>query len=284
MMKSKLLWMLLTSLLTSTLLQAQPGKLHYFYLSDQRIVTVELIDAESLILNYINLSDSIAFVKAPWVVVADAQNQTYRGHLILNEDPLSPFEKYEVTELINPGEFKGYTIVGNLDFQAPPVKCFFRDGGQILELEPLTADEFDLVANRIGDLNLEMADRKAMIQQAGFYQGHGELHRSSEETFDDLSKLFVDLELLAPMLIHSPRPMLPEEDEDLKKPVIVTLECDVARSGGMFNLKVKRGVKKRIDDLAVEYVQNTWRILPAIANAKIADAKTTLNVVFDPGE
>ncbi|HSR69775.1 MAG TPA: hypothetical protein VLU25_17715 [Acidobacteriota bacterium] len=283
-MRVKLLFVLLSGFLAAAFLQAQPGSLHYLYLSDQRVVTVELIDAESVIINYVNLSDTIVTVRAPWVVVQDAQQSVYRGHVILNENPLSPFEQYDVTDQIGPGEFKGYTVLGRFDFQAPPVKCYFREAGEVLALEPLTADEFELAANRIGELNLEMADRTAMIQQAGFFEGHGQRHRSGEDSFAPLAELFPDLDLLGPMLIRNPRPLLPESDEDLPKPVVVTIECDVARSGGMFNLTVKKGVNKRVDQLAVDFIQNSWKVLPAIANSKVADAKTTLNVLFDPDQ
>ena len=61
---------------------SEKGSEHFLYLSDQRIVTVELLDATTLILNYINLSDNFALIESTNILVVDTSGQTYRSHLI----------------------------------------------------------------------------------------------------------------------------------------------------------------------------------------------------------
>ncbi len=62
--------------------QAASGTHHYFFLSDQRIITVELINEQKSILNYINLGDSFEIIQAPKLLILDAEGRPYNGHVI----------------------------------------------------------------------------------------------------------------------------------------------------------------------------------------------------------
>ncbi len=254
---------------------------HYLYLSDKRIVTVELIDAQSAIVNYFNLDDSIVFVRAPHLVVRDSLGTTYRGHVIQLEDPPNVNEVYTVIRMVKPRTYAGLTILGNFDFQAPPSEAYLRLGGRFVQLEALTGEEFEVVASRVGDLELTAQNTALMIQFAGFRSGHGELFWTSDEKVAELVSLFPKLDLLPPVLISQQRPGLPDEFEKLPDPVIVQLTASVGRSGSLYQVKVKKGLNRKLDQIAVEFVQNTWRMLPAIAKGEVVDADTTLNVVFE---
>ncbi len=268
-------------ILTSIALAQPTGSRHYLYLSDKRIVTVELIDAQSAILNYFNLDDSIVFVRAPHLAIRDASGNTLRGHVIQLEDPPNLDEIYAVSRMVKERTYAGVTILGNFDFQAAPVEAYLRIGGRIVQMEGLTEQEFDIVASRVGDLELTAQDTALMVQLAGFRSGRGELFLTSDEKASELLPLFPDLDLLPPMLISEERPGLPDEFERLPDPVVVQLTASVSRSGGIYQLQVKKGLNRKLDRLAVEFVQNTWKMLPAIAKSEIADSETTLNVVFE---
>ena len=62
--------------------QAASGTRHFFFLSDQRIITVELINEQKSILNYINLGDSFEIIQAPELLILDAEGRPYHGHVI----------------------------------------------------------------------------------------------------------------------------------------------------------------------------------------------------------
>ena len=268
-------------ILTSTAWAQPTGSRHYLYLSDKRIVALELIDAQNAILNYFNLDDSIVFVRAPHLAIRDASGDTRRGHVIQIEDPPNVNEIYTVSQMVKARTFAGVTILGNFNFQAPPVEAYLRIGGRIVQMEALTGQEFDVVASRVGDLELTAQDTTLMIRFAGFRSGHGELFLTSDEKAADLIPLFPGLDLLPPVLISEKRPGLPDEFEKLPDPVVVQLTASVSRSGGIYQLQVKKGLNSELDRIAVEFVQNTWKMLPAIAKGEIADSETTLNVVFE---
>ena len=100
----RLFLMGMIGLATSGLLtgQAASGTRHYFFLSDQRIVTLELINERKSILNYINLGDSFEIIQAPLLLILDAEERAYHGHVIEVEETTHPGERFKVTELVQP--------------------------------------------------------------------------------------------------------------------------------------------------------------------------------------
>ena len=118
---------------------AQPktisGTRQYMYLSDQRILTLEIDNSEKIILNYINLGDAYDLIEAPMVVLVDELGQSYRGQVMAIEPVTDPAERYKVSELLPPKQFKGFTILGNFRMDAPAKAAYFKTGGRIMELE-----------------------------------------------------------------------------------------------------------------------------------------------------
>ena len=263
--------------------QAASGTRHYFFLSDQRIITVELINEQKSILNYINLGDSFEIIQAPELLILDAEGRPYHGHVIEVEDPTHPSERFKVTELIQPDRYVGYNIWGNYRFQAPPEKVFLKVGSRIVELEPVSESDFNLLASRIGNLDLTMEDGKQMVLTAGFYQGHGTIYGSGATEVEQMEIHFPDLELVPPVLLESARPALPSSFAHLPDPVVVELSGRVSRSGALSDIEVVHGIAPRLDQLARETAQNTWTFLPAISKGKVADTQLTFNVVFRRG-
>ena len=62
-------------------LAAQPGFLHVFYVSNQRVVTLEIIDEGEAILNFINLGKNFELLQSTDLLILDANGGSYRGHL-----------------------------------------------------------------------------------------------------------------------------------------------------------------------------------------------------------
>ncbi len=263
--------------------QAASGTRHYFFLSDQRIITVELINEQKTILNYINLGDSFEIIQAPGLLILDAEGRPYHGHVIEVEDATHPSDRFKVTELIQPDRYVGYNIWGNYRFQSPPEKVFLKVGSRIVELEPVSKSDFDLLAFKIGDLDLAMENGKQMVLTAGFRQGYGTIYGSGAAEVQQIENHFPDLELLAPVLLEGAQPALPSSFAHLADPVVVELSARVSRSGGLSNIEVVHGIAPRLDQLAQETAQNTWTFLPAISKGKIADIQMTIDVVFRRG-
>lgn len=256
------------------------GTRHYFYLSDQRIIALELTDTRKAILNYFNIGDTYELIQAPLIAVLDAQGGIHRGHVFEVEKVEDPADPYKVSDLIKPGEYRGYTVLGKYDLPTPAVKAYFKLGGRIVEFEPVSAENFEWVAARISQLDLTRPDKKEMVLRAGFFRGHGTLHLEGAPGGAELRKYFPDTDLLPPPLLASSQPALPPEFAHLPDPVVVKVRAVVSRSGGLRDIEVREGINPKLNQLAVESVRNSWRFLPAISKGETATAELTLNVVF----
>lgn len=270
----------LAAVLTNFMGQSLSEPLYYFFLSDQRVVTLELVDDEKAILNYINIGSTFEIIQAPLLLVLDEEGNSYRGHLIQLEEPGDSAAPFQVSFLTKPGEYVGHTILGYYSFRSAPERAFLKVGSRILEMDPVSSKDFELVASRIGELDLSQENGKQMVFEAGFYQGHGQLHTAGSETALKLDPFFPDLEFLAPVLVIAPRPLLLSAFQDLPDPVVVRLSAVVSRSGGLRNIRVVEGINAKLNVQALDTVKNNWIFLPAISEGKVADTELTLRVVF----
>jgi hypothetical protein len=260
--------------------QTLEGFRHYFFLSDQRIVTVELINQQKAILNYINLGDTYEFLEAPSMLILDSEGHFYHGHALEIEDPMDPSERFKVSELIQPHVYIGYNILGNYRLQGPAEKVFLKVGSRILELEAVFERDFDFIAARVGALNLAIEDGKEMVLQAGFREGHGIIHKADSKEAAEIEAQSPDFELIPPVVLAEPRPLLPSSRSHLPDPVVVQLMGMVMRSGGLSNPQVVEGIDPELDRRALATVENSWSFLPAISKGKVVDTELTFNVVF----
>ncbi len=265
---------------TSARSQALEGFRHYFFLSDQRIVTVELISRQKVILNYINLGDTYEFLEAPSLLILDSEGGFHHGHALEVEEPADPDQRFKSSELIRPNVFVGYNILGNYRLQGPAEKVYFKVGSRILELEAVFERDFDFIAKRVGKLNLEIEGGKQMVMKAGFREGHGTIHRIGAEGIVQIEGEFPDLALIPPVVLEDPRPLLPVSRLHLPDPVVVQVKGTVMRSGGLADPQVVQGIDPELDQRALATIANSWSFLPAVSKGEVADTELTLNVVF----
>ena len=260
--------------------QVPAGTHHYFFLSDRRIVTVELMNTEKAILNYINLGDTFEIIQAPMLVILDLQQARYRGHVFEVENPTDPAQRFKVTDLLQPHQFRGYSVLGNYRFKRSPERAYFRVGGIILEFEPISREDFELVAARIEGMDLTDTDSQRIVLEAGFRRRHGVVIQAGTEEARELERYFPDLNLLPPLLLANPPPRLSSSVVNLPDPPVVKLSAFVSRGGRVFKLGVIEGINPELDALAMETVRNSWKFLPAISKNEVAEVEMTLNVVF----
>jgi hypothetical protein len=252
----------------------------FIYVSDQRIVTIEPADQRTVYLNYINLGDSWEILLAHQLVLVGPGGKVFRGHLFRLENPTDVARPYAVKELIRPGKFTGYQVVGKFDLGGPPERALFKVSGRILELEPLAPREFELAAARIGEVDLANPDRKSALERAGFFKGYGRLTMAGSEEAAAMEPWFEELPVFPPVALETPEPRLPSSESHLPDPVVVRVSAVVSRSGGLKNVQVAEGVGGKLDQIALQTVQNSWVFLPAISGTEVAEASVKLNVVF----
>ncbi|GAB4248563.1 MAG: hypothetical protein Kow00109_24680 [Acidobacteriota bacterium] len=264
--------------------EAAAAARHFFYLSDHRIATVELVDETSLLLNYINLDDSYELLRAPDLVLVDRRGQVFRGHLFEFEQPPKPEERFRVTQLVRPGEFQGLLVRGKLTVSGVE-KVLLRLGSRLLQLEPQDPREFEVVASRVANIDLAEKDRKLALQLAGFRRGYGEMRYSGDPDGAEWLPYFTEEETLPPIPVATPSPRLPSSARELPQPVVVQVRAFVTKAGGIQGVEVVQGVEPRLDRIAVQTVENSWVFLPAVAGNEVANAELKLNVVFqDTGQ
>ena len=256
------------------------GTHHYLYVSDRRLVTVELISAHKAILNYINLGDAFEFIQAPMLMLLDRLDHPYHGRVMEIEDPPDPVQRFEVSQLLKPGQFAGFTILGDYRFRAPPRSAFLKVGTRIIELQPLSPGDFELVAQRIGELDLSLQARRQMLVAAGFREGQGVVHNVGMQRAQQLERYFPNTELMAPVMLSSPMPRLPTAFADLPDPVTVLVSGIVSRGGTVYDLKVVEGIDPELDRLAVDTIGNSWSLLPAISKGETTSVELTLKITF----
>ena len=252
----------------------------YLFLSDQRIITLEFIDDRSVVVNYINLGNTFELLLARNLVFLDTQQSIYRGHLFELEGVEGEPKQFDVSDLIKPGEFSGFVIAGDYDFRSPPVRPLLKIAGKIFELESLSGEEFEIVAARIGELNLKAENKTAAIRRAGFGRGFGRFHLVGSDSAAEFEPYFKDEDIVPPVPLETPPPRLPSSESTRPDPVFVKIKAYVSRAGGLRNLEVVQGINKKLDQIALDTVQNSWRFLPAISGNEVAEAELTLNVVF----
>ena len=256
------------------------GTHHYFFLSDRRIVTVELINTQKAILNYINLGDTFEIIQAPMLAILDSQQSHYRGHVFEVENPANSAQKFKVTDLLKPHQFRGYSVLGNYRLKRSPERAYFRVGGLILKLESISREDFELMAARIEEMDMTDTDSQRIVLEAGFNRGYGVVFQAGTKKARKLEKYFPDLNSLPPLLLANPSPRLPSSALNLPDLPVVKLSAFISRDGRVFKLGVIKGINPELDALAMDTVRNSWKFLPAISKNDIAVVEMVLNVVF----
>ena len=260
---------------------AQPGLLHFLYVSNQRVVTLELIDEGETILNFINLGKNFELLQSTNLLILDTTGGAYRGHLFKRDRADEEGQAFQVTDLIEPRQFKGYSILGNFRFKAPPAAVFLRLGARILELAPLAPEEFEKAADKVGKLDLEVENSTLALYDAGFLQGVGQLLRAGTPEGDPIDALLTDSELYPPIILKNPAPRLLSKFSHLPDPVVVRIRLEVTALGGLINHSVEESVDPELDSIALGVVRNSWVVLPAISDGKPAGAELVVRVEFE---
>ncbi len=257
------------------------GSNRFLYVSDQRVVTVEIIDQGETILNYINLGQNFDLLESTNLLILDAAGGAYRGHLFKRDRVDEEGQAFHVTDLVEPRQFRGYSIVGDFRFKAPPAAAYLRVGSRILELAPLTSEEFEKAAERVGKLNLEVENSTLALYDAGFLEGVGALLRAGTPEGDQFAEFLAESELHPPVVLENPAPRLPEKFGHLPHPVIVRIRLEVTELGGLVKHSIEEGVEPELDQIALEVVRNSWTILPSIAEGNTVRTDLVVRVIFE---
>lgn len=270
---------LLALLATAAVSVQEESPRHFFYLSDKRIVTVEVGSDRKAILNYINISENIEVLEASNLLVLDIDGNRFQGHLFANEGTNREEEPFLSSHLLKPSEFGGYDVLGSFNLKAAPRAVYFRVGSRLFSLDPLSDEEFDLVEARIAEIDLSVGGGLA-VRDVGFRQGYGSSVSAGTAEAAAIEAQFEASDPLPPVVLSNPPARLNAKWSSLPDPVLVTVRVKVTEKGGLRDLEIAQGVNPELDKQALEVVRNSWRILPAVSKGKPAASVLVLRVVF----
>lgn len=261
-------------------LGGQPEFHHFLYVSNRRVVALELIDETEAILNYINLGRNYELLESNNLLILDSAGKGYRGHLLKRDKADDGGQIFQVAELFAPRDFRGYSVVGNFRFRVSPRSAYLRVGSKVLELAPLDPDEFERLADWIGKLNLETENATLALYEAGFQHGLGQILSAGQLEASPVSSLLEKSDVLPPVVLKTPAPRLLPRFSHLPDPVVVRVRLELTAKGGITNLSVEEGVDPELDQVALEVVRNSWVLLPAVSGGKTIRSAMLVRVQF----
>jgi len=252
----------------------------FLYLSDQRIVTLEVVDGKSAVINYLNLAESYSLFVPSNLVLEGSDGEWKRTQVIRNEDPSQDGARYFASHLIKPGEVYGVEVMGDLRINGPVTGACLRAEGRILIFEKLNRRDFEVAAARISGIDLDRRNRKDALQRAGFQRGFGRMLFEGTPETEVYNRYFPDDPVFGPVAVSDPKPLLPSAFRQLPDPVMVRIGGSISRFGALKDAEVLEGINPTLDELALETVRGSWQFIPAVQGTEVADAEVKLNVVF----
>ncbi len=255
------------------------------YVGAQYIITAEIAGPRSFIVNFINLSDFVIVVQPNEFIYRAASGRFYIGQVFDQEskDNRGQVYRYSASVLLKGRSYTGLTILGAFREQDEIEEVSVRIGAKRYYLDPLEKTEFDQLAVKVGELDLDNPRPRAALQEANI------LDRGSVRTTDGTSEWDRDWQgllqpdgLNLPKLIERPPVQPTEEARRTNTYGKVRLSALINKNGGIEDLRVEKGLGRGLDDRALEAVKNSWVFLPATKNGEVLEGRVFFEVEFPP--
>ncbi len=253
---------------------AAAAPFYFVFISDQRVITVEPISQNELILNAINLGDDV-WVIHPYDVLLQSGLRTGIGQVFRKEQK-GDSGLFYATHLIQPHEFVGVTVVGEL-FKDPD-RAIFRSSSHFFFLQKMEKRDFDVLERQITEIDLKRENSETALKETGITRPFGNLVSYPDGETEALNALFPETgRPIPPRVIvrNDPKlvPGIPPGSE-------VEVQGLVSKKGEFLDAKVRRGISPEADRRALAVVQNSWKFLPALQDGEVVEATVTLKVKF----
>jgi hypothetical protein len=256
---------------------------YWAFVGPQYIITAEASGPYGFVLNFINLTDFVIVVQPNEFIYKGSSGRFYIGQVFDHESKDNRGEtfRYSASMLLKGHSFTGLTVLGAFHEQDAVEELSVRIGAKRYYLVPLERVEFEQLAARIGELDLENASPRAALQDADLDE------RGSVKTTDGTSDWDKDWQgLLQPDGLNLPkivaRPPVQPTEEARKSHTYgkVKLSALITKNGGIEDLRVERGLGRGLDERAMESVRNSWVFLPATKNGEVLEGRVAFEVDF----
>ncbi len=264
---------------------AADGAKTFAYVGPQYIITAEVGTDHTFIVNFINLSDFVIVVQPNDFIYKGASERFYIGQVYDQEhkDNRGESFRYSASVLLKGHSFTGLTIVGAFHEQDQIEELSVRIGAKRFYLQPQDKNQFDQLAAKIGNLDLENPNSRAALQDANIPEmGTMKTTDGTSEWDRDWQGLLRADGVNPPKIIE--RPEIVPTDEARRKNTYgkVRLSAVINRNGGIQDLRVEKGLGRGLDERALEGVKNSWVFLPATRNGEVVETTIYFEVDFPP--
>ena len=254
----------------------------FAFANHRYVITAEIADENSFVVNFINLSDFVLVVQPADFIYRSASGRHYIGQVyeLEHKDSRGVMQKYSASVLIQDHSFKGLNIVGLFREQDQIEELSIRIGGSRFYLQPFEKTQFEELLRKIEKLDLNSADVSQMfqdlfIEEAGFVESTD----GTDKWDRDWEGLITD-GVNPPKEIKNPPIPLPEDTPISKRNMVVRVSCRITKNGGILDLKVVKGIDRKLDQIALDGVANSWMFLPATKNGEVFESLYEFNVKF----
>lgn len=264
---------------------AGDGAKVFAFVSPQYIITAETGSAHSFVINFINLSDFVIVVQPNEFIYKGSSGRFYIGQVYEQEhkDNRGETFRFSASILLKGHTFTGLSILGAFHEQDQIEELSVRIGAKRFYLQPMDKIQFDQLAAKIGNLDLQNPSSRAALQDANLAEV-GTV-KSTDGTSDwdrDWQGLLRSDGVNPPKIIE--RPEVTPTDEARRKGTSgkVKLIAVINKNGGIQNLRIEKGLGRGLDERALEAVKNSWVFLPATRNGEIVETTIYFDVEFPP--
>ncbi len=261
------------------------GAKTFAFVSPQYIMTAEVGSTHSFVVNFINMSDFVIVVQPNEFIYKGASGRFYIGQVYEKEQKDNRGEtfRYSASILLKGHSFSGLSIIGAFHEQDQIEELSIRIGAKRFYLQPLDKTQFDQLAAKIDNLDLQNPNSRAALQDANIAEmGTVRGTDGTSEWDRDWQGLIRPDGVNPPKIIE--RPEITPTDEARRKGTYgrVRLAAVINKNGGIQDIKVEKGLGRGLDERVLEAVKNSWVFLPATRNGEVVETTIYFEVDFPP--
>jgi TonB family protein len=289
MIKKCLQWILIVPLFAALCALSPSGAFagskSFAFISNRYVITAEAASERKFVLNIINLSDFVIVIQPSEFIYKGASGHFYIGQVfdLESKNGRGEMQKYSASYLLKGHTFAGFTIVGAFREIDQIEELSLRIGARRYYMQPVESSQFEQLAVKIGNLDLENANATAALEEANISE------MGTVKSTDGTSDWDRDWQgLLSPDGVNPPKiiekPEIPLTNEARKSRIYgkVKLSGFINKNGGVQDLRVVKGLERSLDKRAMEGVANSWVFLPATKNGEVLETSFSIEVEFPP--
>jgi TonB family protein len=257
----------------------------FAFVGPQYIITAEVASSRSFMVNFINFSDFVIVVQPNDFIYKAASERMYVGQVYDKEFKSNRGDtyRYSASVLLKGHSFTGLTILGAFREQDQIEELSIRIGAKRYYLQPMERGQFEQIAARVGNLDLNSASPKAELVAANIPEvGTVTTTDGTAEWDRDWKALLKPDGTNPPKLIERPEITPTEEAKRAKAYGRVRLSALITRNGTIQDLRVDKGLGHGMDERITEAILNSWVFLPATRNGEVLEATIYFDVDFPP--